>query len=62
MAGSIYGLPLTHAEAAAVSSWMADVITDHQREILNTWLVKMTLTHGLWVEETLPMFKLETHP
>jgi hypothetical protein len=60
--GYIYGLPLTHAEAGAVSSWMANVLTPREHQTLNAWLVKMTLIHGLWVEEMLPMFKLETSP
>jgi len=55
MTATLFGLPLTHSEALSYSALQAGCATDHQRDLLKAWLVKMTLLHGTWVSDLIGM-------
>ena len=51
MVSTLFGLPMTLAEALSYSDLQAGCATERQRSLLKAWLVKMTLLHGTWVSD-----------
>jgi hypothetical protein len=60
MEATLFGLPLTYPEAHAFSDVSAGHGTPEQKVLLMSWVVKMSLLHGLWVTDAvMPM--IEAH-
>jgi hypothetical protein len=51
----IHNLPLTYREANAFSNIEAGFPAMGDREVMAAWLVKMTLLHGSWIADELPI-------
>lgn len=51
----VFGLPMFMNEALAFQAWSANIATPEQLDTLLAWKVAMTLAHGSWVGEELPL-------
>ena len=49
----LFGLPLMAREAHAFSNIEAGHPSEDDREVMRAWKVKMVLTHGSWVTDSM---------